>query len=228
MKESERRDFKSTGVPSTATPSSSYKKTKQLQHFNTILGSNQPYINSTSFLSRGHMTPDADFIFTTGQFATYFYVNVAPQFQAINGGNWLKVENMARNLSTEYNEKLLIYTGSYRQLHLADSYGQIVPIWMESDEKIEVPEYLWKVIMNEKENSAIVMITLNNPFAKRSDVQEFCPNVCERAGLSNLNFNKMLKGYTFCCELNDFKAAVKILPNNVQAQNLLSCANIRF
>lgn len=53
----------------------------------------------TFFLSRGHLAPDADFLFSAHQFLTYFYVNVAPQWQSINAGNWLKVEENTRKIA---------------------------------------------------------------------------------------------------------------------------------
>lgn len=228
VREGERRDFKNTGVPYPNKPSNSYKKTKQLIRFNDILGSSQTYINNTSFLSRGHMTPDADFIYTTGQFATYFFVNVAPQFQDINAGNWLKVEVMARNLSAQYNTNMLIYTGSYQQLELLSGEGYMVPLSMEDNNQIEVPKWLWKVMIDETSDSGIVMITLNNPFAKKSDVVEFCTNVCRRAGFNNNQFDRMNKGYTFCCEIEDFKRSINVLPAGVGATNLLGCSSVNF
>lgn len=54
--------------------------------------------NGTKFLSRGHLAPDADFLFGSWQFATYFYINAAPQWQSINGKNWLTVEKLVRSL----------------------------------------------------------------------------------------------------------------------------------
>ena len=48
------------------------------------------YINSKSqlFFSRGHLSPDADFIDSDSQDATYYFLNTAPQWQTFNGGNW--------------------------------------------------------------------------------------------------------------------------------------------
>ena len=37
--------------------------------------------SSTRYLARGHLAPDADFIYDVQQDATYYFVNVAPQFQ---------------------------------------------------------------------------------------------------------------------------------------------------
>lgn len=228
VKENERRTFKSSGVPSSAQPSKSYKKANQIKHFNNVLGNSQNYFNNTSFLSRGHLTPDADFVFSSGQLATYFYVNVAPQFQDVNGGNWVRLEGMAKNLSEEYNSNFLVYTGVHEILSLPDDSGKLKPLYLEDGNKIEVPKWFWKVIINRDLDSAIVMITLNNPFERKSNIQEFCKNVCDKAGLRSSWFSNIRKGYTFCCDLNDFKKTVTVLPSSVRANNLLGCSSIFF
>lgn len=40
------------------------------------------------FLARGHLAPDGDFIDAASQDASYYYLNMAPQWQSFNGGNW--------------------------------------------------------------------------------------------------------------------------------------------
>lgn len=52
-----------------------------------------------SYLSRGHLSPDADFLLGTWQDLSYFYINTAPQWQTINAGNWLRLENLIRNFA---------------------------------------------------------------------------------------------------------------------------------
>lgn len=66
--EDEQRPFKAAGVPKLARPQESYKKTAQIERFNEIFGDNQQYFNATSFLVRGHLAPDADFVFSSGKF----------------------------------------------------------------------------------------------------------------------------------------------------------------
>lgn len=79
----------------------------QKKAFNTILGSGgaDKYISTSSFLSRGHLAPDADFIYNAGQLATYYHVNVAPQWQVFNAGNWLAVETAVRDLAAKVGYK---------------------------------------------------------------------------------------------------------------------------
>jgi DNA/RNA endonuclease G (NUC1) len=193
--ENERREFKTPGVPRSADPSTSYKKTSQIERFTTIFGGSQKYINTTSYLSRGHLAPDADFVFSSSQLATYFYVNVAPQFQAINGGNWVPVESMSRKLAEHYQTELLIYTGVFGILKLQDQ-----KLYLEDDNMIEVPKWYWKVIINPGTRAGIVMITSNNPFA-----------------------TNIRKGYTFCCGVNEFKRMVNVLPTSLNIGSLLDC-----
>ena len=40
------------------------------------------------FLARGHLAPDGDFIDAASQDASYYYLDMAPQWQSFNGGNW--------------------------------------------------------------------------------------------------------------------------------------------
>lgn len=65
-----------------------------------MLGENKAnYILARSYLSRGHLSPDGDFLLGAWQDLTYFYVNTAPQWQSINGGNWMQVETMVRRFA---------------------------------------------------------------------------------------------------------------------------------
>ena len=71
-----------------------------------ILGSNmmngRTIIDSTSsgtnFLSKGHLSPNAGFVYDVQQDATYYFLNVAPQFQSFNNGNWKSLEYAVRDL----------------------------------------------------------------------------------------------------------------------------------
>ena len=54
--------------------------------------------SGTNYLAKGHLSPDAGFVYNVMQDATYYFLNVAPQFQSFNNGNWRSLEYAVRNL----------------------------------------------------------------------------------------------------------------------------------
>lgn len=219
IKESNRVGFKTFGTPKRARPEQNYRIQNQLKQFRKILGSHQKYFSNSTFLSRGHFAPDADFIFSSHQFATYFYANVCPQFQSINGGNWVQVEMITRRMAEQSQTNLNIYTGAYDQLALPSESGDLIPLYLSDTNQIEVPKYIWKIVHNQRTQSAIVFVTLNNPHANKREVNELCPNICSRAGINKIQFNTIKKGFTVCCEYNTFS---RIIPSfQLSVRNLL-------
>ena len=83
--------------------------------------------DSGLFLARGHLAPNADFVFYSWMDATYHFINVAPQWQSFNGrlstlikstyatfllgGNWMWFENGCRDFADERGVDLVVYTG---------------------------------------------------------------------------------------------------------------------
>ena len=94
-----------------------------------VLPNGDPIIDDsssgTNYFARGHLSPDAAFIEGAEQDATYFFFNVAPQFQSFNNvcftqnntiynvhifrsnflnilqGNWVALEKATRVLAEE-------------------------------------------------------------------------------------------------------------------------------
>ena len=54
------------------------------------------------YIARGHLAPNADFMNYAWQDATFTFIDVAPQWQSFNAGNWLDVENGIRYLAEYY------------------------------------------------------------------------------------------------------------------------------
>ena len=57
--------------------------------------------SGTNYFARGHLSPDAAFIYDAEQDATYYFMNVAPQFQSFNNGNWKSLEMATRKYAEE-------------------------------------------------------------------------------------------------------------------------------
>ncbi|XP_036333975.1 uncharacterized protein LOC118744768 [Rhagoletis pomonella] len=205
--DSTRRSFRAEGMRFTTTAINNLYTTKnQIARFKTLFGADQAYVNRTSFLARGHLTPDADFIFTYEQLATYFYINCAPEWQVVNAGNWLRVENLARKLASSLGSDLLTFTSTLGKLELENSKsGDSEAIYLDKTELISAPQWYYKVLMHPELPVDLVIITLNDPFANVDKTVEFCTNVCDKYGLADSSvFQVASHGYTFCCELNDF------------------------
>jgi hypothetical protein len=166
------------------------------------------------YLSRGHLSPDADFIFTSGQFATYFYLNVMPEFQIINQGNWFRVEKIARNVAIAAQTNIAVVTGGQELSYFRHTNTNMeYPLYLEPIGKfIEVSKFIYKILINERDKTAIVLITSNNPYLRTPPV-DFCTNICVSAGLTYPGVLQDLdKGYTICCSLPSFKKVAKNIP----------------
>ena len=59
----------------------------------------ETHSSGTNYFARGHLSPDAAFIECPEQDATYFFFNVAPQFQSFNNGNWKQLEEVTREMA---------------------------------------------------------------------------------------------------------------------------------
>ncbi|XP_058054478.1 uncharacterized protein LOC131206100 [Anopheles bellator] len=224
IQESYRPSFKVAGAASHVSPATSYTTAQQAIRLANILGSQAQadrYITSSSYMSRGHLAPDADGIFRPWQWATYFYVNVAPQWQATNGGNWLVVENAARTVSGRLAEDVLIFNGAHDILTLTHTNGQQVPITLE-DGGIQVPKWYWKIIKSPRTDAAIALINNNDPFRTSISAGEMlCQDVCAQYGWSNANYGNFARGYTYCCTVAALRSAIPTIPAEASAANVL-------
>lgn len=64
------------------------------------------------FCARGHLTPNADFANDEERAYTMVTTNIAPQWQALNGGNWQRLERALRRYATDAANPLYVITGT--------------------------------------------------------------------------------------------------------------------
>ena len=86
-----------------------YRKTNQVTSVKKLLGTENKLEDGTTiidasksgtnYFAKGHLSPDAAFIDEAEQVATYFFFNVAPQFQSFNNGNWKSLEYVTRDMA---------------------------------------------------------------------------------------------------------------------------------
>lgn len=107
----------------------------------------------------------------------------------------------------------------HEQLALPSASGDLIDLYLSDTNQIEVPKYIWKIVHNPQKQSAIVFITLNNPYATRNEVRDFCTNICEEAGITTKKFREIKKGYTNCCAFDEFSRTIS--PININVRSLL-------
>merc|ERR1712080_466930 len=76
--------------------------------------------SGTNYFAKGHLSPDAAFVYNIEQDATYYYINVAPQFQSFNNGNWKALEGGVRDLGAKLGRDLVVTTGTHEVLEYPD------------------------------------------------------------------------------------------------------------
>ncbi|KAL3278833.1 hypothetical protein HHI36_016353 [Cryptolaemus montrouzieri] len=190
-----------------------FKKENEMANFNKLLGTTQN-INTNSYLAKGHLAPTGDFPFNSWQSATFFYVNVAPQWQSINNGNWKIIENLSRDTAKYYNNTLQVYTGTHDVLELTHANGSKIKMFMVPDKMLlPIPKFIWKILYLETAKKAIAFISLNNPFAKTlATTDKLCTDVCDRYGWKRAASTDGSKGFIYCCDVRDFLQGVQTAP----------------
>ena len=115
QKESSRPSFGTMGYSKSIPINLVYKKVYQKGRFNQLLNSaklSENYINNSSFLSRGHLAPDGDFLYASWQYASSLYINTSPQWSTMNSGNWRSLESKIRKFANRMQKNVTIYTGN--------------------------------------------------------------------------------------------------------------------
>ena len=199
-----------------------YTRNTQRETISSILGSTQlgnQYVDSSSdyFLSRGHLTAKADFVYGTFQRATFHFANVAPQWQTFNGRNWNSLEMSVRDYADKNKVNLEVYTGTHEAATLPDVAGVQRELHLYHDKNnnqgLRVPKFYWKVVYNPKTQEGIALVGINNPYvANPSGDYIFCTDVCSKVSWLQWDQKNVQKGYSYCCEVDDFRATVKTLP----------------
>jgi len=219
-----RPDFKEGGFYPLISADDCYKQAGQIETLIELLGSESlvdEYIQTGKnlFMSRGHLAPNGDGIEAFEKRATFYFVNVVPQWQTINGANWNQLEIKARAIADERQALLTVYTGGYGVTTLDDVNNNPVELWLGKDssgkllKRLPVPHLTWKVIHDEQAKDAVAVIQVNNPWATIKPEDILCENVCDQLDWVSWNVEDIRLGYTYCCTVESFSKAVPYAPN---------------
>ena len=200
-----------------------YTQNTQRQTISGLLGSallGDQYIAATSdyYLARGHLSAKADYVYGSQQRATFHFVNVSPQWQTFNGGNWEALESSVRAFADKKKLDLVVYTGTYGVATLRNVNGTETDLYLYVDSNnnkaIPVPKFYWKAVYDPKSQAGVVFVGINNPYV--SDPQGdylICTDVCSKISWIQWDQKNIKRGYSYCCEVDDFRSKVKTLPD---------------
>lgn len=208
--------FKTVEVSKHIDAPKSFTKAQQQKRLTEIFGDEEKAkeLLDKTYLARGHLAPDGDFLFVSWQFTTYYYINTVPQWQAVNNGNWKVVENSVRSKADHLKDDLIVFTGGHDVLKINNKKISLEP------DGLDVPKWSWKIIKHSATNSGIAFLTLNNPFATTSP-QNVCEDICESAKWSWKERKTLSKGYTICCRVSDLMQEIPSIPAEARVANLL-------
>ncbi|CAG9563050.1 unnamed protein product [Danaus chrysippus] len=184
------------------------------------------YVTNTQFLARGHLAAKSDYVFATGQRATFFFINAAPQWQPFNAGNWNNLEQNLRARIGRAGYNTVIYTGTFGVTQLRNSNGRMVDIYLDNN-RVPVPQFFYKVVYDQSRRRGTAFIGLNNPHYTLAEARrlQFCTDRCRNNNaFSWINWrpDRVDLGYSFCCTIPDFRRVIGHIPNLDVSNGLLS------
>ncbi|XP_012277376.1 uncharacterized protein LOC105698058 [Orussus abietinus] len=200
---------------------SAYSRGNQRSTLARILKSEalaEKYIPRTgeTFLTRGHLVAKGDFIYGTQQRATFFYANTVPTWNTVNSGNWMIMEADVKTYAIRNKVDLDVYVGSHGILTLPNATGQKQELHLHVTDRITgvpIPRTLFKVVYDSARKRGVVFLTANNPFLQ-SVPREYviCKDVCDEIKYISWKATKLESGFSYCCEIDDFRHAFPGLP----------------
>ena len=199
-----------------------YTQNTQLQTISGLLGSTElgnQYIDPTTdyYLARGHYSAKADYVYGSQQRATFHFVNVSPQWQTFNGGNWEALESSVRGYADKKKLDLVVFTGTYGVATLPNVNGTETELYLYVDSNnnkaIPVPKFYWKSVYDPKSQAGVVFVGINNPYVSNPQGNYLiCTDVCSEISWVNWDQKNITVGYSYCCEVDDFRSTVQFLP----------------
>jgi hypothetical protein len=107
-----------------------------------------------------------------------------------------------------------VYTGTYGVMSLSDAQGNLKEIYLYvngKERKIPVPKLYYKVLINRRDSSGIVLIGVNNPHVTLDEIKKdyvICTDVSDQISYINWQKNDIGRGFSYACDVNEFLKAV--------------------
>ncbi|XP_017080163.1 uncharacterized protein LOC108113960 [Drosophila eugracilis] len=178
-------------------------------------------VKSGLFLARGHLAAKADLIYASQQRSSFNYMNVAPQWQSFNGGQWAVLEDSTRRYVSSSGISASVYTGIYGEMKVAGSKSLHMTTDANNNGVMAVPQLFYRVLIdNGNSTRGIALLGVNNPYATLAQIHEsyiICDPVEDQVKwLSWLRKGQAKgnpkKGYLYACSVADLARVVEQLP----------------
>lgn len=129
---------------------------------------------------RGHLAPSADFRWSKEALSeSYYYSNMSPQVAKFNRGKWADLEGLLRGyISSHRNTQLYVVTGPL----LSDS----LPVIERSVNKVSIPKFYFKVVMDFVNEKAIAFIMPNKDL--KYPISSYAVDINEVEEVTGINF----------------------------------------
>ncbi|XP_021968684.2 uncharacterized protein LOC110863635 [Folsomia candida] len=202
-----------------------YKQKQEKITLTKLLGEEkfeEYFPKQTYYLSRGHLFPNGDPYYKYQKDGTFFYINVVPQWQILNNGNWKAIEDSFRQMSAKLASHVNVYTGTHGVVELKNQDEEDVELWMglpiKSGDKVKrlpVPKFLWKIAYSEVEDAAVALVQINNPWATIAAEDYLCKDICDQLdwlSLTKKQRGSIQKGFTYCCDVNELRKKIETIP----------------
>jgi endonuclease G len=129
---------------------------------------------------RGHLAPAADMKWSEEAMnASFYFSNMSPQRPSFNRGVWKRAEEQVRDWALHY-DAVYVTTGPVLNKIIA----QI------GNNKVSVPAYYYKTVLDKKMEKAIAMLIPNE--GSKAELQSFCISVDSLEALTGLDFFQRL------------------------------------
>uniref|UniRef100_A0A182QHN1 DNA/RNA non-specific endonuclease/pyrophosphatase/phosphodiesterase domain-containing protein n=1 Tax=Anopheles farauti TaxID=69004 RepID=A0A182QHN1_9DIPT len=182
------------------------------------------------FFARGHLAAKSDFVYGSHQRASFWLLNVAPQWQRFNGFNWQRIETGVKAYVAANGLRLTVYTGTYGVLELPDGNGDPQPIFLDFDAdrdpagRVPAPALFYKVLLDADNDAGLALIGVNNPHATPEEIAEryvVCRDVSSEVRWLQWKRESIADGYSYACDVNEFNRVTGHLVLEEPVGNLL-------
>ena len=130
---------------------------------------------------RGHLVPGANNTQSDEAMSESFFLsNMVPQVPNHNRGIWKQLETLVRDWVIEGKDIYVVSGTIYGKEH--KSIG---------DNKVGIPDYLWKIAVDKKSNKAIAFLFPNAPLPV-ADLPKYVVSIAEIEAKTGINFHPKL------------------------------------